>query len=48
MNSDITLSPKGSTSPLGLGRQEREEGLEAYLHLGPFFPYLQTRHFKRY
>lgn len=42
MNSDITLSPKSSTSPLGLGRQEREEGLEAYhLHLGPFFPYSQ-------
>lgn len=42
MNSDITLSPKSSTSSMGLGRQEKEEGLEAYhLHLGPFFFYSQ-------
>lgn len=42
MNSDITLSPRSSTSSMGLGRQEKEEGLETYhLHLGPFFLYLQ-------
>lgn len=49
MNSDITLSPKNSSSPLGLGRQEKEEGVEAYhLHLVPSYSQISNQTLPKY